>query len=223
MAKFIYKAAWIPLLSSLILLCSCASHTAKYKDSKGPTINSHSANYSGNTQVSNKYLSKMNLVTSWRAEGKIAVQNGEDGGHATFVWVQTGNKYHLKLFGPFGSGAIFLSGTPNKVALHDANGNLTTAKTPEELLAKVAGWQVPLSSLYYWIRGISDPKLPVHNVTNAHSDPYGSYANFKQQGWSVSYTSFTDVSPNFKAPEKIKLTNNNLKVKIIVKQWDLIV
>ncbi len=148
---------------------------------------------------------------NWQAEGRIAAANGNKGGNANFVWTQKGDSYQIKLFGPFAAGTVYITGHPTFVELREANGKTTRAQTPEELLKKVAGWQVPLSGLRYWLRGAPSPKI---QVSAQQEDNTGRLKQLTQQGWQVNYENYQEALPS-----KLRLQNGNVKVKMIVTQW----
>lgn len=153
-------------------------------------------------------------VNHWQAEGKLAVAQRKKGGNASFVWQQQGEFYQIKIFGPFGAKSAYIIGGPNHVELKEANGNVSTAKSPEALLYKVVGWQVPISGLRYWLRGI-----PVPNTRSGKQfNEQGLLATLKQQGWHIEYQ---DYSHNNFAPlpSKVVLSSDHVKVKMIVNNW----
>lgn len=153
----------------------------------------------------------------WHAEGRLAVKQGKKGGNASFVWTQKGEHFDIKLFGPFGSGAVYITGNDTHVQLKEANGKIHTAKTPEALLQKVAGWQVPITGMRYWLRGMPVPhdKLKKHRLGEE-----GTLKSLQQDGWQVDYESYHHDNA-LPMPGKVQLTNRKLKVKVIIKSWKM--
>lgn len=166
-------------------------------------------------QVEKSHQQQVSALNHWQAEGRLAAVHGQKGGNASFVWTQKGDHYQIKLFGPFGSGAIHILGNSKYVELKEANGKTTKAQSPEMLLKKIAGWQVPLSGLQYWMRGIPAP------VGQSHAQTYndqGLLMRFVQQGWTVDYEGYQD-SASLSLPNKLRLQNGNVRVKMIVTSW----
>jgi outer membrane lipoprotein LolB len=166
-------------------------------------------------QIGKNHQQQLASLNHWQAEGRLAAAQGQKGGNASFVWTQKGDNYQIKLFGPFGSGAIHILGNSKYVELKEANGKITKAQSPEMLLKKIAGWQVPLSGLRYWMRGIPAP------IGQSHAQTYndkGMLMRFVQQGWTVDYEGYQD-SASLPLPNKLRLQNGNVRVKMIVTSW----
>lgn len=153
-------------------------------------------------------------VNHWQAKGRLAAVQGKKGGNASFVWEQKGDSYLIKLFGPFGSGAVYITGHPQFVELKEANGKTTRAQSPELLLKKVAGWQIPLTGLRHWLRGIP---APGETATERLNDR-GFLSYLDQQGWKINYENYhTDQFPPL--PNKLQLQNGNVKIKMVITSW----
>lgn len=158
---------------------------------------------------------KVAPATSWQARGRLAASNGGKGGNAQFVWTQKGDSYQIKLFGPFGSGSVYITGHPTFVELKEANGKTTRAKSPEMLLKKIAGWQIPIDGLRYWLRGIPSPKA---KTQSSQTNNAGVLQQMVQQGWHIVYEGHQEGNPPL--PNKLRLQNGNVKLKMIVTQWE---
>ena len=155
-------------------------------------------------------------LTNWHAQGKIGVQSIQDSGSASFDWQQHANLYRIKLAGPLGLGNIDIQSNAGNVLLIAANGKTYTAATPETLLWQTTGWRLPISNLKYWIRGLPVP----HQTTRFQYNKYGLLTDLKQNAWQIQFANYTNVDGIF-LPNKIWITSANLKIKILVYQWEL--
>jgi outer membrane lipoprotein LolB len=117
--------------------------------------------------------------------------------------------------GPLGSNGLKLSGQPGRVTLVMSDGKSYTASNPEELLARRWGFHLPVSNLRYWIRGLPVPDLP----SNTQFDTSNRLVNLAQDGWQVQFLSYMS-GRNTELPEKLVITSREMKVKIIVYQWN---
>jgi len=165
-------------------------------------------------QNSKQRQEQLASLNHWQAKGRLAAAHGQKGGNASFVWEQKGDSYQIKLFGPFGSGAVYIIGHPQYVELKEANGKTTRAQNPEQLLKKLAGWQIPLTGLRHWMRGIPAPGA----IASQKLDTRGYLSHLNQQGWNIQYENyFADKSPAL--PGKLQLQNGNVKLKMIITSW----
>lgn len=152
-------------------------------------------------------------INSWQIQGKIAVQTAKDSGSATVNWTKRGQSYQVSLMGPLGTHSMKLNGRPGKVILTSSDGKTATAASPEQLLAQQWGFNIPVSYLNYWIRG-----LPAPGAANKQFDAQGRLKDLNQQGWHVQFIDYAQKK-GVELPSKIFLASNSVKVKIIVYDW----
>jgi outer membrane lipoprotein LolB len=153
-------------------------------------------------------------IQSWDIKALIAIRQAENGGTANMQWRQQSKNYHIALFGPLGSHSVELTGQPGHVELAEASGKKVTASSPEELLAKQLGWRIPVSNLYYWVRGIPVPGMAAEKKL----DSFNHLIALQQDGWTIRYLRYTSQR-NIDVPDKIFLNNPQLSVKIAISQW----
>lgn len=154
-------------------------------------------------------------IQDWDLKGLIAIRNTRDAWSANWRWQQHQHDYVIDLAGPLGTSPTQLTGTPNTVTLTTADGKKFNSHSPESLLEKQLGWRLPVSNLYYWIRG-----LPVPNIAaQKQFDSSHRLTVLFQQGWRIEYLRYTEGKTDL--PAKIILNNSALNVKIIINQWQL--
>ncbi len=153
-------------------------------------------------------------LQSWQINGKIAVATAKDSGTASVDWSQRADNFTISLYGPLGANGIKLNGGPGHVTLHTSDGKTATAATAEQLLAQQWGWQLPLSSLKYWVRGLPVPNIPQQSTFDAAH----RLASLNQQGFTIQYQGYT-TSHGMDLPQHMSITSPALKSKIIIYQW----
>lgn len=154
-------------------------------------------------------------IERWRAIGKIAFRAGDERFSASFDWRQVRERFRLRLSGPFGGGALQVEGRPGRVELTAASGERTTARTPEALLARRLGWELPASSLRHWITGRAHPAAPVRD---RKLDAAGRLESLEQQGWIIAYRYPGDARAD-SLPERITLRGEGLSGRVVVRTW----
>lgn len=159
---------------------------------------------------------KLDQVSQWTLQGKIAVQTAQDAGSATIDWTQRARQFSITLTGPMGSNAIRLAGKPGLVVLTDSTGKQLSASSPEDLLSKAWGFHLPVSNLNYWIRGLPVPGA----ISNPRYDKNGRLNSLSQQGWRVQFLGYTTVN-GIDLPSKLALNSASMKVKMIIYSWSI--
>lgn len=156
-------------------------------------------------------------LSSWTVNGAIGIQQQNKANSASLYWQQTNqNNYVLNLQGPLGAGAMKITGTKQQVTMLTGNNKTYTATSAEALLKTQTGWYLPVSSLYYWAKG-----LPVPGVQATKKyDQYHHLAQLTQQGWQISYLRYTAVG-TIDLPSKIILKKAPFTIKLIFSQWKI--
>jgi len=186
------------------MLASCASLSTQQKTT--PPATSEPTSWENRVGV----LSNME---DWDLKGLIAIRNTNDAWSANWRWQQHQHNYVIDLVGPLGANPIQLTGSPNTVTLTTSDGKKFNSNSPESLLEKQLGWRLPVSSLYYWIRGLPVPDV----VAQKQFDSSHRLMVLIQQGWRIEYLHYT--TGKIELPAKISLNNSALNVKIIINQW----
>ncbi|TAK79297.1 MAG: outer membrane lipoprotein LolB [Gammaproteobacteria bacterium] len=158
----------------------------------------------------------LNQLQQWQLNGKVGIQTAQNAGSANLSWIEDKqHHYTLSLTGPLGTGGLKLTGQPGLVILETSDGKRYTAQTPEQLIE--SGWDLPLTPLYYWIRGIPVPDVPSHR----QFDTDHRLNTLTQYQAQIQYLSYTHVG-QVELPNKIFITSPRVKIKIIIYEWKLL-
>jgi outer membrane lipoprotein LolB len=161
-------------------------------------------------------VSSLSKAQHWDIHAVMAMQvpARHEGGSLHLAWCQQRGDYTIQLFGPLGVNSMQLEGGTHGVSLKAADGRQWTAPTPERLLEEQTGWRLPVSYLYYWIRGLPAPVAIVKQQWDSQHRLY----QLIQQGWTVTFLRYT-FSGCLEVPEKLMLDNQSVKIKIFINQW----
>ncbi len=146
----------------------------------------------------------------WSFDGRLAITGKNDAWSASVNWVHTVDDEKIKLAGPLGQGATFIQLSGNLVTIDRGDNKPLTSTQPELFINQQLGLFVPVQSLRYWVVGVPEPSSR-YNLT-----PTG----FTQAGWLIDYKQTQPVDSRV-MPYKISVSNEQLKLKLIIDQWVL--
>ena len=156
-------------------------------------------------------------LDAWQLMGRVSLTRGEEGWHASLNWQQQGGHFYLKISGPLGQGGCQLSGDDRGVVLVDADGKTFAAEDADVLLLQVTGWQLPVTGLRYWIRGLPAPGA---GEAQTRKDDSGRLNRLVQAGWTINYDRYQIVD-DISLPDKLQLLRDDIAVRIVVDKWEL--
>ncbi len=164
---------------------------------------------------------QVQAIGTWQATGKLGVKTPNDGGSATLRWQQQNTEYQIAFNGPFGQGNMSIEGEPGRVTFSGGNNPPQSAKTAEELMLKNTGWNIPVTQLAHWVRGLPDPATEVSRYSlNAQ----GLIGELDQAGWKITYGEYintqnlNDVIP---MPGRITAEYKEIRLTLLIREWKL--
>jgi outer membrane lipoprotein LolB len=160
---------------------------------------------------------KLNLAekTCWNLQGAVSVQSQQKTQLGSFTWNQMNQYYTITISGPLNIGSLYIQGDPRQVTLYKPSG-MYKAPTAEALMQAQLGWYLPISNMYFWIRGLPAPRLAGRKAY----DSYGHLIFLQQQGWEIYFQAFQPHG-TIDLPRKIIMANQQLRVKLVINHWDI--
>lgn len=198
----------------IILMSGCAQQPQKVQP---PT----------NKEDWEKHQSQVLDIRDWQATGKLGVKVPNDGGSASMHWQQRDTEYQIDLNGPLGLGKMTINGKPDAVTLLQGDKPAQNAKTAEELIIKNTGWNIPVTQLAYWVRGLPAPKS---KVTRYAFNEQGGLSELEQAGWKITYGDYLQTtlaastlspSQNIALPGRITAEFKDVRLTLIIREWQL--
>lgn len=156
-------------------------------------------------------------LSVWQFNGRVSLTRGEEGWHAGLHWQEQAGSFYLRVSGPLGQGGFQLNGDARGVVLVDADGQTFAAQDADSLLVQVTGWQLPVTGLRHWIRGLPEPAA---GETQATRDDTGQLRRLEQSGWTIDYQRY-QVVDGISLPAKLRLAREDIAVRIVIDQWQL--
>lgn len=173
------------------------------------------AQTSATTQTWQQHSRAVQRIQQWNMQGALGVRDSQQGFSSNFNWQQQQDNYRLNLYGPLGIGNARIQGSPGNVTLQTSKNQTFQANSPESLMQQQLGWQLPLSYLPYWVRGIPAPGAKANYQLSEQR-----LQTLQQAGWQIQYLSYTNVN-GVSLPSKMYLTHPPLQVRVVIKQWNV--
>ena len=189
--------------SGLLVLSGCSLFTSQ-----------EAVQGQGNSAHWQAHKQQIAAIDGWQISGKMGIRAPSDSGSATLFWLQRQDYFDIRLSGPLGSGAARLSGHPDEVLLDIANQGQFRANSPEDLLEARLGWRLPISNLFWWVRGLPAP----NSKSRVTLDGNSHLAQLEQDGWQIDYLGYSEQA-GYNLPERIKLKGADLQITLVIKDW----
>jgi outer membrane lipoprotein LolB len=164
-------------------------------------------------QVKSGQLSALN---GWSIEGKLAVSNDKDGGSGKFFWSKNEAGSRMDFHGTLGRGAWKLSADAHGAELIQADGTIHRADSIDQLVRDHVGWDIPVESMSWWIRGLNTPG----NFRKRTIDVQGNISVLLQDGWTVEYGRYRDFE-GVSLPVRLDARQGEWIVKLVIRSWTL--
>ena len=152
-------------------------------------------------------------LSTWNFTGRVAVNQGNNGGTARIDWRQNGDDFDIKLAAPITRQSWRLHRVGAVVRLEGLEGGVREGTDPEALLLEATGWRIPVSALAAWVRGAR-----AAGTSEMSFDAQGLPSTLQQQGWSVEYRGWVAGTPPL--PAKVFARQDEASVRLVVEAWD---
>ena len=156
-------------------------------------------------------------LQAWQLRGRVNIRYHGDSHTPRIQWQQASTDYNIRLWGTFNAGNTRIEGRPGFVSLTQGN-EVVTADSPENLILDHLGYELPVSHLEYWIRGIPVPGAQADMQFNA----LNQVALLQQDGWTVNYTDMRQYQ-EYALPRRVEITRSldDIRLVFVGLSWEL--
>ena len=154
--------------------------------------------------------------TQFQFSGRLAVSTGNEGFSGGIDWLQQAAQSILQLRGPLGIASVQAEFDGQSISLRLGDGTELRGPTAREALSQALGFDPPLASLSYWLRGCDDPSTAADTVL----DDQNRLASLAQQGWQVSYESYQRHGEVW-LPQRLTLRRDAVRLRVLIQNWTL--
>jgi len=160
---------------------------------------------------------QLQQLDSWQFRGRVDVRYDNDSHTPRIQWQQQDEEYQIRLWGSFNAGNTRIVGRPGFVTMEN-DGNVVTASSPEDLILQQLGYELPVSYLSYWIKGLPAPG----DRAELQFNELNQLTGIRQADWTITYTDprqYGDIT----LPARMELTRpaNDIRLRFIGLNWTL--
>lgn len=198
---------FLPVL--FLVLVSCSTWGPVDSDQAGPDVDK------AVSDAVDLRKQQMSAIQHWQFDGRISLITEHEAWAGKLYWQQQNSDYFIHFNVPSGQGAMQLRGNGDGVELRLSNGDVYSAEDPSELLKRETDWDLPIDSLWFWIRGLPSPTMSKHMTT---LNDEGLIAVIEQNNWHIQFDRY-DSYQNHLFPRKIVIKHEDLKLRLVVTNW----
>ncbi|MDO8908350.1 MAG: lipoprotein insertase outer membrane protein LolB [Pseudohongiella sp.] len=155
-------------------------------------------------------------LSQWEFTGSINVRDANEAQSSRIRWRQQDEAYRINLWGTFNVGATEINGRPGEVRIEQQGEEPIITESPEEMLYQQIGYELPVTELNYWIKGIPAPGAS-HALNFADNQ---QLLSFEQDGWRIDYLGYTNFGQET-LPTRIRIQKDPLRLDLIRLSWTL--
>lgn len=163
-----------------------------------------------------EHRQQIQSVEKWAFTGRLGLRVPKRSGSMSIEWLQDSHQYSIYLDGPFGVSVAHIEGDERYASARVSDGKRVVGRTPEHLMYQLTGWDLPVSSLKYWVRGLPAPGDDLRVSLNNNGMP----ETLSQHGWNIEYLRF-DNENGVTIPSRIRASNGDIHITLVVSDWQL--
>lgn len=197
----------------------------------GCSTSSHLAKKPTSTQTIEERNTQLQQLKHWQIKGKIAFIEQNNRNSASLYWMVNEEKQNQKLNLTTYLGINLLQVTTNN-GIHtiEVNGETYQGKNLTQLIQKITQLTLPTDALSSWLKGVSyhsSDNIIYHDETSL---PLKLTSNYNGEDWEIAYGQYryyqhnetnTSLVENISLATKFTIKQNDLLIKIHIKDWTL--
>lgn len=167
--------------------------------------------------VWSQHRQQLEALAQWQLRGRVNVRYDNESYTPRIQWQQDERTYQIRLWGTFNAGNTRIEGRPGRVTMEN-DGSVFSARTPEDLILQQLGYELPVSYLEYWIKGLPAPNSRADLTFNALNQLTG----LSQDGWTVSYIDLR-IYEGVALPRRVEVTRprDDVRLRFVGLNWTL--
>ena len=158
---------------------------------------------------------QLQKLDSWELRGRVNVRYDNESHTPRIIWLQQNVDYNIRLWGTFNAGATEIVGRPGFVTMEN-DGQTLSANSPEDLILEQLGYELPVSQLNYWIKGLPAPDSEAQLAFNE----LNQLTTIQQADWTINLSDMRQYGA-LSLPRRVELTRprNDIRLRFIGLNW----
>ena len=159
----------------------------------------------------------LHALPGWQLRGRVNVRYDNESWTPRILWQQQQMSYRIRLWGNFNLHHTTIVGRPGQVTL-EQDDTVLTASSAEGLIRQQLGYELPVSCLVYWIRGLPSPSSEAELAFNA----LHQLQQLQQDGWTVTYSDLRQYG-RLSLPRRVEVSRaqHDLRLRFVGLHWTL--
>ncbi|NVD07192.1 lipoprotein localization protein LolB [Vibrio sp. JPW-9-11-11] len=161
-------------------------------------------------------------VHHYKSAGKMGYISPQQRQSLNFQWAHAPENTQLRLTTFLGQTALNLNATATGAYVETYDDQRFQAESPQALIHQLTGLNLPIESLNQWLLG-RPTEADEYQLNETHTLAWLT-KNVSGQQWRLEYLSYQDIEHQGIAlplPKKIKLTQDDITINIIITKWTL--
>ncbi|MFM1897742.1 MAG: hypothetical protein RLZZ385_2816 [Pseudomonadota bacterium] len=160
---------------------------------------------------------QLSALDHWQLQGRVNARYYDESHTPRIRWQQRDEDYTIRLWGTLNAGATLIEGRPGHVTLEQGS-ELRQASRPEDLILEHLGYELPVSQLNYWIKGLPMPGED-HQL---RLGDFNEVVHLEQSGWSMDYEDYR-LFDSVSLPRRIRMVRDEeaISLQFIGLDWNV--
>ncbi len=158
--------------------------------------------------------SHLQALQTWTAQGKLALRSERGAESASFDWHQQGAGTRVQLQGPLGVNATTLVSDGRQLEIRQGDEQTRWDLSEPDRIARETGWQLPLTALPHWLRGVPAPQLAVEGMQLEQQ----RLRTLRQGGWEIRYDEYAGFG-SYTLPTRLEIQRGDTSARVIIRSW----
>jgi len=163
-------------------------------------------------------LQRYAALDDWRLQGRLGLRGEGRSGTATLIWDERRGSRSIRLLGPMGGGVVTLEQDAAGATLRDRRDETWQAATAQELIRDATGWDLPMDSLRWWLRGIVAP-----GSSDFHLDDRQRLVELLETGWRVEFSDYRPFG-DYELPGRITMhrdrPDDDAQARLVIRRFE---